>query len=78
MAMVHCVYLSSYHELLPYTHGFYFFIHHNSYVYILRYDVAALANLKMDIPIQKKLVDTICNGLEQDDEWDETDLFQKA
>ena len=44
----------------------------------LRYDVAALANLKMEIPIQKKLVETICDGLEQDDEWDETQLFEKA
>ena len=43
-----------------------------------RYDVAALANLKLEIPVQKKLCDAICAGLEQDDDWDESDLFEKA
>ena len=29
-------------------------------------DVAALANLKLEIPVQKKLCDAICAELEQD------------
>lgn len=45
---------------------------------VIRYDVAALANLKVECPVQKKLVETICKGLEQDDEWDEEDVFQRG
>ena len=44
----------------------------------LSFDVAALANMKMEIPAQKHLVEAICKGLEQDDEWDEDDVFEKA
>lgn len=44
----------------------------------LRYDVAKLANMDYKDPIQKKLVDKICTKLEQDDDWDEEDDFEKA
>lgn len=40
--------------------------------------MAALANLKMEVPAQKKLVETICEGLDHDEDWDGTDMFQKA
>jgi len=32
----------------------------------------------MDNKVEKKMVETICQGLEQDDDWDEADPFEKA
>ncbi len=43
-----------------------------------RYDVAKLCNMNYENPFQKKLVDSICEGLPADDDWDETDAFEKA